>query len=238
MKTVKKKVLPKLNWEERLVEEKECWRLGYKRVAGLDEAGRGPLAGPVVAAIFVITPDFRLDGLNDSKQLTSRQREEYFEFLTSGEWEYGIGIVGAEEIDRLNIYQASRVAMFKALKTLSIPPDFLLVDALNVPDTTIDQKPLIHGDARSVAIAAASVIAKYTRDQLMTEYDQMFPGYGFVKHKGYPTAQHYQALAELGPSPIHRRSFRLDRQTQPVKDSVTEDTLGLFEEEGNLKEGT
>lgn len=222
---IDKQQLKALGWEERLVEEKNGWALGYRRIAGLDEAGRGPLAGPVVAAAFVIEPHFKMDGLNDSKQLTEKQREKFYQVLTSGEWEYGVGVVEPDEIDRVNIYQASRIAMRKALAELQPAPDYLLVDALVVPDTEIDQKMLIYGDARSVAIAAASVIAKYTRDRLMEEYDHLYPGYGFAQHKGYPTRQHYQALAELGPSPIHRRSFRLEPK------SVGE-TLNLFEEEG------
>ena len=205
----KSKITLKLSWEERLIEEERCWQAGFSRVAGLDEVGRGPLAGPVVVAIFIITPQFRLDGLNDSKQLTLNQRDRFYQILTSGDWEYGTGIVAPVEIDRLNIYQASRVAMRQALGNLKLPPDFLLVDAVTVPDTEIKQRAIIHGDALSVAIAAASVIAKFTRDQIMTDYDAVYPGYGFAKHKGYPTKEHYQALSELGPTPIHRRSFRL-----------------------------
>jgi ribonuclease HII len=199
----------KLSWDERMVHEKRCWEQGCRRVAGLDEAGRGPLAGPVVAAVFIITPGFQCQGINDSKQLTALQRERYYRDLTTGGWEYGVGIIGPEEIDRINIYQASRQAMLQALRNLNEAPDFLLVDALVVPDTGIAQQAIIHGDALSVAIAAASVIAKYTRDQMMIEYDKIYPGYGFAKHKGYPTSEHYRALRQLGPSPIHRRSFRL-----------------------------
>lgn len=201
----------KLNWVERLIHEQFCWDQGYKRVAGLDEAGRGPLAGPVVAAVFVITPDFYLEGINDSKQLTAKQRYDYCQVLTSGQWDYGVGIVEPALIDQINIYQASRLAMLKALQSLSEPPDFLLVDALLVPDTQVPQKAIIHGDALSISIAAASVIAKYTRDQIMTDYDQQYPGYGFAKHKGYPTREHYEILANKGPTPIHRLSFRLEK---------------------------
>jgi ribonuclease HII len=212
----------KLPWEERLKEERNCWRNGFCRVAGLDEAGRGPLAGPVVAAVFVITPDLTLEDLNDSKQLSARQRETIYRYLTSGTWEYAVGVVEAAEIDQINIYQASRQAMLRALQTLRQPPDYLLVDALTVPGTTLPQKGLIHGDALSVAIAAASVIAKYTRDQMMLEYDRLYPGYGFARHKGYPTAQHYEALAQLGPCELHRQSFRLQKE-------VAATTLELFE---------
>jgi ribonuclease HII len=213
-----------LPWEERLLEEKCCWNNGYQRVAGFDEAGRGPLAGPVVAATFVIKPEFQLEGLNDSKQLTALQRQRFFQALTDGTYEYGIGIVEADEIDQINIYQASRQAMLKALKTLQISPDYLLVDALVVPDTLVEQRAIIHGDALSVAIAAASVIAKYTRDLIMIKYDELYPGYGFAKHKGYPTPEHYLALEKLGPSPIHRLSFRLTKK-------VIQESMGLFEGE-------
>lgn len=215
MKQNSKQPFYKLPWEERLKEERKLWERGFKRVAGLDEAGRGPLAGPVVAAVFVITPEFCWEELNDSKQMTTLQREKCYHFLTSGAWEYGVSAVEPEEIDRINIYQASRRAMSKALRSLALPPDYLLVDALMVPDTDIAQTPLIHGDALSVAIAAASVIAKYTRDRLMEEYDRTYPGYGFAQHKGYPTAKHYEALEQLGPSPIHRRSFRLQKEPVP-----------------------
>lgn len=202
----------KLNWHERMELEQACWRNGYKRVSGLDEAGRGPLAGPVVAAIFVITPEFNNIEVKDSKQLTPLQRERLYNYLTSGAWEYGVGIVEPAEIDLINIYQASRVAMLKALQSLQSPPDYLLVDALVVPETDIEQRAVIHGDALSIAIAAASIIAKYTRDQLMIRYDLEYPGYGFAKHKGYPTPEHYDALQRLGPSPIHRRSFCLEKR--------------------------
>lgn len=199
----------KLSWDERLIHERHCWEQGYRRVAGLDEAGRGPLAGPVVAAVFIIPPNFYCEGLNDSKRLTALQRERYYRELTAGGLEYGVGIIEPAEIDRINIYQASRQAMLRAINNLATAPDFLLVDALVVPDTVIAQQAVIHGDSLSVSIAAASVIAKYTRDQLMIEYDQKYPGYGFAKHKGYPTPEHYRALQQLGPSPIHRHSFRL-----------------------------
>ncbi len=200
----------KLSWEERMVQETEAWQRGYRMIAGLDEAGRGPLAGPVVAAAFVIQPDFKYPGLNDSKQMTELQRKKCFEFLTSGAWEYGVGMVESDEIDQINIYQASRQAMLKALISLPRKPDYLLVDAMVIPETEIAQAKIIHGDALSIAIAAASVIAKCVRDQIMEEYELTYPGYGFAKHKGYGTVAHYQALAELGPSPIHRRSFRLE----------------------------
>ena len=213
-----------LPWEERIIHEKQCWDMGFKRVTGFDEAGRGPLAGPVVAASFVMPSDFFLEGLNDSKQLTALRRERFYQILTNGTYEFGVGIVDAEEIDKINIYQASRQAMFKALQALKTAPDYLLVDALKIPSTTIAQQAIIHGDALSVSIAAASVIAKCTRDAIMAQYDSLYPGYGFTKHKGYPTREHYLALEKLGPSPIHRLSFRLDKRDNQ--------TMNLFGEDG------
>ncbi len=212
-----------LPWEERFRHERDCWQMGYQRIAGFDEAGRGPLAGPVVAAAIVISREFKIIQVNDSKQLTPKRREECFHILTSGEWAYGIGIVEPDEIDRINIYQASRMAMLQALQQLPIEPDFLLVDALVIPETELPQRSIIHGDALSVSIAAASIIAKCTRDSMMKEYDHLYPGYGFAKHKGYPTREHYLALQSLGPSPIHRHSFSLER---PVMESIN-----LFTEE-------
>lgn len=220
-----KKNYQRLPWQQRLVAEKNCWQRGYVRVAGLDEAGRGPLAGPVVAAVFIIRPEFDLPLLNDSKQLTVAQREHCYAHLTSGAWEYGVGVVDPAAIDRINIYQASRQAMLQALRSLAAAPDFLLVDALQVPETDIPQRAMIHGDALSVAIAAASVIAKVTRDRMMAEYDALYPGYGFAKHKGYPTREHYQALRDLGVTPLHRLSFKLEREPEPG-------FLDLFVEEG------
>jgi ribonuclease HII len=205
------KRLLKLSWDERLTVERAAWQKNYLRVAGLDEAGRGPLAGPVVAAIFVITPAFYMADLNDSKQLSVKKREICCDGLTCGVWEYAVGIIDAAEIDRINIHQATRQAMLRALTSLANPPDYLLVDALTVPETNLPQEALIKGDARSVAIAAASVIAKVTRDRMMQEYDRRYPGYGFAKHKGYPTSEHYDNLRRLGPSPIHRRSFLLNK---------------------------
>jgi ribonuclease HII len=214
-----------LPWEERISHEKHCWETGYQRVAGFDEAGRGPLAGPVVASSFVIPKDFFLEGLNDSKQLTALRREKFYQILTKGVYEFGVGIIEAEEIDKINIYQASRQAMLKALQGLKTAPDYLLVDALKIPSTVINQEAIIHGDALSVAIAAASVIAKCTRDAIMLQYDALYPGYGFAKHKGYPTREHYLALEKLGPSPIHRLSFRLDKKDSPQ-------SMNLFGENG------
>jgi ribonuclease HII len=200
---------------DRLLHERELWSRGVTIVAGVDEAGRGPLAGPVVAAAAVLPRhwlesgfDERLRGLNDSKQLTERQRDEFFAVLTShAEIRFAIAVVDAELIDRINILQATHRAMNEALAQLQPPPEHALVDGLPVKTMRVPQTALVKGDSRSYSIAAASVLAKVTRDRMMLEFDRQFPGYGFAKHKGYGTPRHLAALAELGPCAIHRRSF-------------------------------
>lgn len=188
---------------------------GLTRIAGVDEAGRGPLAGPVVAAAVVfpehwiregLPPD--LEGLNDSKQLTEARREQFFEALTaeSGVLQ-AVAVVEAATIDAINILRATHQAMTAALARLQPAPEHVLVDGLRVDAIGPAQTPIVKGDARSYSIAAASVLAKVTRDRLMLAYDRAFPGYGFAKHKGYGTPQHLEAMARLGPCPIHRRSF-------------------------------
>ena len=185
---------------------------GYQRIAGVDEAGRGPLAGPVVAAAAIIPPRAFIGHLNDSKKLTPKQREVVYEQLLATKIPYGLGQASVEEIDRLNILNASRLAMMRAVENLPVKPDFLLLDGHAWSGIKIPHRGVVGGDACSLSIAAASVLAKVTRDRLMVELDQAFPGYGFAKHKGYPTAQHYAALARMGPCPIHRRSFNLHLQ--------------------------
>lgn len=200
---------------DRLAFERACWARGATLVAGVDEAGRGPLAGPVVAAAVVFPRawsetgfDERLRHLNDSKQLTETQREEFFAVLTSlPEVRHGLSVVDADTIDRLNILQATHRAMNEALARLRPPPEHVLVDGRPVRSMAIPHTAIVKGDALSYSIAAASVIAKVTRDRLMRDYDRQFPGYGFAEHKGYGTPQHLAAIAELGPCPIHRRSF-------------------------------
>ncbi|HXG46225.1 MAG TPA: ribonuclease HII [Methylomirabilota bacterium] len=203
----------------------ECglWRGGLQRVAGVDEAGRGPLAGPVVAAAVCLPAhwqhhglDGRLRGLNDSKQLTSEQRERYFEILLNHpDIRCAVAVVDAAEIDQINILEATHRAMNEALAQLDPPPQHVLVDGTRVCSLRFPQTPLVKGDARSYSIAAASVLAKVTRDRLMTALDAQFPGYGFAEHKGYGTPRHLEALARLGPSPIHRRSFAPLRPREP-----------------------
>jgi ribonuclease HII len=200
---------------DRLSLERALWRQGLARVAGVDEVGRGPLAGPVVAAAVMLPASWyergvsdALRGLNDSKQLTEAQRERYFAMLTTDPAVcFGLARVEAATIDAINILQATHRAMREALAQLRPAPEHALVDGRPVPTLPMPQTALVKGDARSYSIAAASVIAKVTRDRLMREFDALYPGYGFGGHKGYGTPQHLAALARLGPCPIHRRSF-------------------------------
>lgn len=188
--------------------EKQIHALGYKRIAGLDEVGRGPLAGPVVAAACILPDNFVLRGINDSKKLGFDQRLSFYEeLLRHPEIQYGVGIVEAIEIDQLNILQASLHAMALAVSRLPSPPDFLLVDGNRLPPCEIPGEAVIDGDLHTQAIAAASIIAKVTRDQIMIGYHALYPQYGFDEHKGYGTSKHLEALRVHGPSPIHRKSF-------------------------------
>jgi ribonuclease HII len=206
----------------RLSHETDLWRKGLSIVAGVDEAGCGPLAGPVVAAAVVFPCSWadtglfsKLRGLNDSKQLTGEQREKFFSILASHpDIRHGIATVDVEMIDRINIRQAAWRAMNMALDQLDPHPEHVLIDGLRIRWLTYPQTALVQGDARSYSIAAASVLAKVTRDRLMREYDQLYPGYGFAEHKGYATPQHYAAINAHGPCPIHRRSFAPFRPTE------------------------
>mgnify|MGYP001563975317 FL=1 len=187
--------------------ENEGYQKGYTYIGGIDEAGRGPLAGPVVAAVVVFKPETKIEGINDSKKLSEAKRDELFDIIKEQALDYGIGIVQKDEIDEYNILNATYMAMKKAINCLKKTPDYLLVDAAHVPDVNIDQKSIIKGDSKSISIAAASILAKVTRDSLMYEYDKMYPEYGFASHKGYGTDQHYKAIREHGITPIHRKSF-------------------------------
>lgn len=180
---------------------------GYRRVAGLDEAGRGPLAGPVCAAAVIFEPGTRIAGVNDSKQLTPEQRDDLYEEIRSRALAVGIGLASAEEIDAVNILQATKLACRRALRQLKILPDYLLLDALRLETVTTPQQSLVKGDSRCFSIAAASIVAKVTRDRLMVRYAAEYPDYGFQMHKGYGTPFHRQALDKLGPSTLHRTSF-------------------------------
>jgi len=197
-----------------LLYEKEAWASGFLRLAGIDEAGRGPLAGPVVAAAVIFDPEYiqvELEAtygkLTDSKVMTESRREEYFELLTRSQYaSVGIGIIDAGEIDKLNILKATHKAM--ALAAACVNPEFALVDGLPVTGLPCDSQSIVKGDALSVSISAASIIAKVTRDRIMIELDAQYPEYGFSRHKGYGTKQHLEALRKFGSTRVHRQSFR------------------------------
>jgi ribonuclease HII len=188
--------------------EERAYRQGWKIIAGVDEAGRGPLAGPVVAAAVVLPRKFSHETLNDSKQLTAAHRDELFVFLTNHPGiRYGVGIGSVELIDKINILQATYWAMLEALSQLNPQPDHALVDGLRVPSIKIPQTAIVEGDAKSYSIAAASVIAKVTRDRMMREMHAQYPQYNFAQHKGYATPEHLELLQKHGACPIHRKSF-------------------------------
>jgi len=192
--------------------EQELWAGGYRAVAGVDEVGRGAWAGPVVAAAVVLPPDISrlaplLGRVDDSKRLTPTARAELYEPILACALAAGVGRVEAVDIDRIGIAPATREAMRRALAALAVPPDYILLDYLTLPDMTCPQRGVPHGDALCLAIAAASVIAKVTRDRWMTEQDAVYPGYDFAQHKGYGTAGHRGAIARLGPCALHRMSF-------------------------------
>ncbi|MCL1630882.1 ribonuclease HII [Sporolactobacillus sp. CPB3-1] len=179
---------------------------GRRHIAGIDEAGRGPLAGPVVAASVILRHDAVIPGINDSKQLSSAKRDDLFDRICESADAFGIGIVSAREIDEINIYQAAKKAMVLAVKKMKIQPDYLLIDAMELP-LDVQQRSLIKGDARSNSIAAASILAKVTRDRLMRHLDHVYPGYNFAAHKGYGTKAHLEAIRKLGICPEHRMTF-------------------------------
>ena len=187
--------------------EAQAWRTGVTLVAGVDEAGRGPLAGPVVAAAVIIAPDRRIKGLADSKVLTPEQRETLFHVISERAVAVGVGIIDQETIDRINILQATRLAMADALARLTVAPDLVITDFVALRDLACPQRNRVDGDARCASVAAASIIAKVTRDRLMLEADRRFPEYGFARHKGYGTPEHLAALDRWGPCPLHRRTF-------------------------------
>jgi ribonuclease HII len=188
--------------------EAELAARGFAKIAGVDEAGRGPLAGPVVAAAVILPPDFRAEGLNDSKKLTPAARRRLFATLTTTrEVVFGLGRAEVEEIDQLNILRATHLAMRRAVDALAVRPDHLLIDGLPVPSLPIASTALVRGDALSLSIAAASILAKVSRDEAMEALDREYPAYEFARHKGYGTALHLKALAKYGPCPAHRRSF-------------------------------
>ncbi len=191
-------------------EERKLWRQGCRFVAGVDEVGRGPLAGPVAAAAVIFPPEFDatwLHQVRDSKKLSPKLREVLCQRIREIAVAVGIGMVSHEDIDDEGIVAATRLAMSYAIGQLSQPPDFLLIDAIALPELDIPQRHIIRGDARFLSIAAASIVAKVARDQLMTQLDSLYPEYGFARNKGYPTAEHLSRLRRFGPCPLHRRSF-------------------------------
>ncbi len=198
--------------EERLRNLKEIEKVffdkGVEYIAGIDEAGRGPLAGPVVVASVIMPKDSMIEGINDSKKISEKKREKLYDIILEEAVSYGIGIVYQDEIDKINILQATKKGLTEAVEQMKIKPNLIMVDALTGIDTLgIPYKSIIKGDAKCYSISAASIIAKVTRDRIMEEYDKKYPEYGFAKHKGYGTKQHIQALEQFGASPIHRRTF-------------------------------
>lgn len=192
-----------------LMNQFECHarQCGYRMIAGIDEAGRGPLAGPVVASAVILPPDYQHPEINDSKQLTPGKRERLYEVIKTDALAVGIGVVEASVIDRMNILQATLMAMRDAVLDLSPPPDYLLVDGKNRIDVRTPQETIIRGDARSISVAAASIIAKVSRDRIMELYHRQFPKYNFLKNKGYGTVEHREAICRCGRCKIHRLSF-------------------------------
>ncbi len=198
--------------EERLLNlkqiEKEYYSRNIEYIAGIDEAGRGPLAGPVVVASVIMPKDSMIEGVNDSKKVSEKKREKLYDLILEEAISYGIGIIYQDEIDEINILQATKKGLTNAIEQMKIKPDLILVDALNGINTLgIPYQSIIKGDAKCYSISAASIIAKVTRDRIMREWDAVYPEYGFSSHKGYGTAKHIAALKEYGPCPLHRRSF-------------------------------
>ena len=215
----KKEIQKRLDEDERLegmlAYEKECYARGIELIAGVDEVGRGPLAGPVVAAAVILPKACKIPGLNDSKKIPKSKHKEIYEAVLQNAIAIGIGIKDNQVIDQVNIYEATKLAMMEAIGQLDPQPQHLLIDAMRL-DLPISQTSIIKGDANSLSIAAASIVAKVTRDQMMEEFDRKYPGYDFAQNAGYGTAKHLAGLDQLGVTPIHRRSF------EPVK-SMCED---------------
>ena len=198
--------------EARLIElkkiDKEFFDKGVKYIAGIDEAGRGPLAGPVVVASVILPQNSMIEGINDSKKVSEAKREKLYDLIINEAISYGIGIIYQDEIDQINILQATKKGLTEAIKQMEVKPNIIMVDALSGIDTLgIPYKSIIKGDAKCYSIAAASILAKVTRDRIMREWDKIYPEYGFGSHKGYGTAKHITAIKEFGPCPIHRKTF-------------------------------
>ena len=200
--------------EDLLEYEKELYSKGIELIAGTDEVGRGPLVGPVVAAAVILPKNYKLEGLNDSKKLTEKKRDKFFEIINKEAISVGIGIVDAKTIDEINILEASRLAMKLAIDNLDVKPEYILTDAMKLDNQSIPYTDIIHGDSKSLSIAAASVIAKVTRDKMMYDLDKEYPMYGFAKHKGYPTKLHLECLKKYGVLDNYRFTYK------PVKDII------------------
>lgn len=194
--------------------EYRLYEKNYKLIAGIDEVGRGPLAGPVVAAAVILPKDFELIGLNDSKQLNEDKRNKFYEIICEQALDIGIGISGNDEIDEINIFEATKLAMKRAVLDLNQAPSYLLIDAVQLNDLPIEQQSIVKGDSKSISIAAASIVAKVTRDSMMKKLHEQYPMFHFISNMGYGTKEHLEALKQFGPSPVHRKSFK------PVSDLV------------------
>ena len=208
---------------ERLQYENEAYQKGYHYIIGLDEAGRGPMAGPLVVGGVIFPKGFYDERINDSKKLTEKKREALYDLIVEKALAYDIEVISVEEVDKLNVYEASRTGMRRIIERIGVKPDFALTDAMPLGDDAIDHLSIIKGDAKSMSIGGASILAKVTRDRIMKEYAKIYPEYGFEKHKGYVTKANKEALAKYGICPIHRRSFK------PVQD-VLHQQLSLFDD--------
>lgn len=193
--------------ENMLLFERECYQKGYDIVAGVDEVGRGPLAGPVVTAAVILPKDCKIEGINDSKKLSAKKREQLYHIIIQKALSYGIGVIPSSRIDEINILQATYEAMREAITKLSITPQIVLVDALHIPDISMPQRGIVGGDGKSISIAAASIVAKVTRDAMMEKYSKLYTQYHFEKNKGYGSQQHIEAIQKYGPCAIHRKTF-------------------------------
>ena len=211
----------KLMNKERYQYEQKAYDLGYKVIAGCDEAGRGPMAGPLTVAACVFEEGFYDERINDSKQLSEKKREALYDLILEKAKAYAIIVIDEKKVDELNVYEASRQGMIEAVNQLNVPVDYILTDAMPLRNE-MAHEAIIKGDSKSISIAAASILAKVTRDRIMKEYDELYPQYHFKKHKGYPTKEHKELLKKYGPCPIHRRSFG------PVKECLMEQ-LSLFD---------
>ena len=209
-KSIQAEIDENLRLEAMLSYEKELYAQGISLIAGVDEVGRGPLAGPVVAAAVILPKDCKIKGLNDSKKIPKKKHEEMYQAVLDQALAVGLGIMDNQTIDRVNIYEATKLAMAEAVAQLKIKPDYLLIDAMKL-DLPLPQQSIIKGDANSLSIAAASIVAKVTRDKMMAEFDQVYPGYDFAQNAGYGTKLHLEGLEKYGITPIHRRSF------EPIK---------------------